>query len=214
MNFPSELILAFFFLFFYARWQALMMCEARWRTLHSHHLVQTAGFSVSIHKSTSYTYTYTYTYTCTCTCTCTYTYTDTYTSTYTCACVRVRVRQSVCALGACFFVLMFLCMWSCGCVACVVSLCVSVCLCVWLCACLSVCLSLCLCQCAFCLREEHPQLKWMLGYVHLQPPVILKVLQETAFGLERWWTQPEKGIVRENSGGGSWWCWRANRSLY
>ena len=49
------------------------------------------------------------------------------------------------------------------------------------------------------------QWKWMLGYVHLQPTVILRVVWVRAqmLGPERWWTMPEKGKVRGNSGGGS-----------
>ena len=60
------------------------------------------------------------------------------------------------------------------------------------------------------------QWKWMLGYVHLQLTVILRVVWVRAhrLGPERWWTMPEKGKVRWNSGGGSQRYWRANRSLY
>ena len=49
------------------------------------------------------------------------------------------------------------------------------------------------------------QWKWMLGYVHLQPTVILRVVWVRAqmLGPERWWTMPEKGKARGNSGGGS-----------
>ena len=49
------------------------------------------------------------------------------------------------------------------------------------------------------------QWKWMLGYVHLQQTVILRVVWVRAqvLGPERWWTMLEKGKVRGNSGGGS-----------
>ncbi len=68
---------------------------------------------------------------------------------------------------------------------------------------------------SFRVLNLHAQWKWMLGYVHLQPTVILRVvcIRAQMLGPERWWTMLEQGKARGNSGGGSKRYWRANRSL-
>ena len=67
---------------------------------------------------------------------------------------------------------------------------------------------------SFGVLNLQPQGKWILGYVQLQPTLILTVVWERAYvsGPENWWTMPENGKVRRNSGGGSERYWRANRS--
>ena len=91
--------------------------------------------------------------------------------------------------------------------------------CVPVCECLCLCLSVPVCSCEesnMCVSlrifNVQAQRKWMLGYVHLQPPMILSVLKERAVSRpESWWTTPEQDKVRRSSGARSW---RDNRSLY